>query len=92
MGSIKPIDEQAVLRAARETGGIVTVDNHNIYGGLGSAVAEVVCESFPVPVKRVGVRDVFGKSGTNEEMKAKFGLRAQDIEKSALGILRRPGK
>jgi len=79
MSSIKPIDEEAIVRAAEETNRIVTVDNHNVYGGLGSAVAEVVAEKCPVKVRRIGVRDVFGKSGTNEEMKAKFGLRAEDI-------------
>jgi transketolase len=87
MSSIKPIDEQAIVKAAQETGKIVTVDNHNIYGGLGSAVAEVVCEKMPVKVKRIGVRDVFGKSGTNEQMQEKFGLRAEDIEKETISFL-----
>jgi len=87
MSSIKPIDEEAIVKAAEETGKIVTVDNHNIYGGLGSAVAEVVCEKMPVKVKRIGVRDVFGKSGTNEQMQEKFGLRAEDIEKEAITFL-----
>jgi len=87
MSSIKPIDEQAIVKAAEETGKIVTVDNHNIYGGLGSAVAEVVCEKMPVKVKRMGVKDVFGKSGTNEQMQEKFGLRAEDIENEAITLL-----
>jgi len=87
MSSIKPIDEETIVKAAEETGKIVTVDNHNIYGGLGSAVAEVVCEKMPVKVKRIGVKDVFGKSGTNEEMKKKFGLRAEDIEKEVMTLL-----
>lgn len=79
MSSIKPIDEKAIIKAAKETGKIVTVENHNIIGGLGSAVAEVLSEKYPVKLKRIGIRDVFGKSGTNEEMKKKFGLRAEDI-------------
>jgi len=87
MSSIKPIDEQAIVKAAEETGKIVTVDNHNIFGGLGSAVAEVVCEKMPVKVRRIGVRDVFGKSGTNEQMQEKFGLRAEDIENEAISFL-----
>lgn len=87
MSSIKPIDEDAIVAAAKETGGIVTVDNHNIYGGLGSAVCEVVAEKMPVRVKRIGVRDTFGKSGTNEQMKKKFGLRAEDIESVVLEFL-----
>jgi len=87
MSSIKPIDEQALIKAAEETGRIVTVESHNIFGGLGSAVAEVISENMPAPVKRMGVRDVFGKSGTNEEMKKKFGLRAVDIEKQVATFL-----
>lgn len=79
MSSIKPIDEDAIVKSAEDTGIIVTVDNHNIYGGVGSAVAEVVTEKCPVRVKRIGVRDVFGKSGLDEEMKKVFGLRAKDI-------------
>ena len=79
MNSIKPIDKEAIIKAAKETGKIVTVENHNIIGGLGSAVAEVLSEKYPVKLKRIGIRDVFGKSGTNEEMKKKFGLRAENI-------------
>lgn len=87
MSSIKPIDEELIVKAAEETGKIVTVENHNIIGGLGSAVAEVTSEKFPVKLKRIGVRDVFGKSGTNEEMKKKFELRAQDIAKEVVNFL-----
>jgi len=87
MSSIKPIDEEAIVKAAEETGKILTVDNHNIIGGLGSAVAEVVSEKMPVRVKRIGVRDVFGKSGTNDEMQKKFGLRPEDIEKEVISLL-----
>ncbi len=79
MSSIKPLDEEAIIKAAVETGRIVTVENHNILAGLGSAVAEVVSEHYPVKVKRLGIRDRFGRSGTNDEMKAWFGLRAEDI-------------
>lgn len=80
MSCIKPIDEEILIKAAEETGRIVTVESHNIFGGLGSAVCEVICEKMPVKVKRMGVRDLFGKSGTNDEMKKKFGLTAEDIE------------
>lgn len=83
MSSIKPIDEEAIVKAARETGKIVTVDNHNIIGGVGSAVCEVVSENYPVKVKRIGVKDIFGKSGSNEAMKEKFGLRSVDIAAEA---------
>lgn len=88
MSSLKPIDREAIVQAARETGRIVTVDNHNIYGGLGSAVAEVVAEEAPARLKRIGVRDLFGKSGTNEQMMKRFGLRAEDIERDALEFLK----
>jgi transketolase len=87
MSSLKPLDEAAVVTAARETGRIVTVDNHNIYGGLGSAVAEVLAEQAPARLRRVGVRDVFGKTGTNEQMMQRYGLRTQDIEKQVLDFL-----
>jgi len=87
MSSLKPLDEQAVINAAEEIGKIVTIDNHNIIGGLGSAVAEVVCENHPVKIKRIGIRDTFGKSGTNDEMKRKFGLTTHDIENQILSFL-----
>jgi len=88
MSSIKPIDEETIIKAARETGKIVTVDNHNIFGGVGSAVCEVVSENYPVRVKRVGVKDIFGKSGSNEAMKKKFGLRGADIALEVEKILK----
>ena len=88
MSSLKPVDEGLIVKAAEETGKIVTVENHNIIGGLGSAVAEVTSEKFPVKLKRIGVRDVFGKSGTNEEMKKKFGLRSEDIAKEIVSFLK----
>jgi len=87
MSSIKPIDEETTIKAARETGTIVTIDNHNIYGGLGSTVTEVVAEHCPVPVKRIGVRDIFGKSGSNDEMKKYFGLRAEDIAEQTVKFI-----
>jgi transketolase len=77
--TIKPIDKEAIIAAAKETGAIVTAEEHSIIGGLGSAVTEVVCESIPVPVVRVGVEDVFGRSGPGEEMLHIFGLDAANI-------------
>jgi transketolase len=88
MSSIKPIDEPAIVSAAQETEFIVTIDNHNIFGGMGSAVTEVVCEQAPTRVKRIGVRDVFGRSGTNDEMKKFFNLRSQDIASQILEYAR----
>ncbi len=91
MSSIKPIDEEAIVKAAEETGCILTIDNHNIYGGMGSAVCEVVAEKKLCPVKRMGVKDVFGKSGSNAAMKAFFGLRTEDIVGEAMALLNRKG-
>ena len=81
--TIKPIDRDAVISAAKETGAIVTAEEHSIIGGLGGAVAEVVCETFPVPVLRVGVNDVFGRSGPGNEMLHIFGLDAANIAEKA---------
>lgn len=79
MATIKPIDRDIIIDAARETGVIVTAEEHNIIGGLGSAVAEVVCETCPVPVIRVGVEDKFGSSGPAVEMLKIYGLSAENI-------------
>lgn len=81
MASIKPLDAGAVVKAAHETGAIVTAENHTIYGGLGSAVAEVVAETFPVPVRRVGVRDVLAESAHNAELLQKYQMDAAAILK-----------
>ena len=77
--TIKPIDEEAVVEAAKSTGAIVTAEEHNIIGGFGSAVTEVVCKTVPVPVIRVGVEDKFGKSGPAVEMLHIYGLDAENI-------------
>lgn len=79
MASIKPIDRDAIIRAARETGAIVTAEEHNRIGGLGAAVAEVVVTEAPVPMQFVGVQDTFGESGTPKELMAKYGLTAEHI-------------
>lgn len=79
MATIKPLDRACIEEAARETGAIVTAEEHNIIGGLGSAVAEVVCETCPVPVLRVGVEDTFGQSGPAQELLQLYGLTAEHI-------------
>lgn len=79
MFTIKPIDREAVTAAARQTGAIVTAENHNVIGGLGAAVAQVVCEQCPVPMGRVGVQDVFGEVGFTPLLMERFGLTAADI-------------
>lgn len=79
MASIKPIDKEAIIRAARETGAIVTAEEHNRIGGLSAAVAEVVVTEAPVPMQFVGVQDTFGESGTPKELMEKYGLTAEHI-------------
>ena len=79
MFTIKPIDREAVLAAARDTGAIVTAENHNVIGGLGDAVAEVVCGECPVPMGRIGIQDVFGEVGPTPALMRRFGLTAEDI-------------
>ncbi len=86
--TIKPLDEEAILSAAKETGAIVTVEDANILGGLGGAVAELVTERDPVPIKRVGVRDQFGESGTSEEIKECYGLTSPVIEEAVKEVMR----
>ena len=66
--SIKPIDEEILEKAARETGSIVTCEEHNIMGGFGSAVAEIISEKYPVPIRRIGVMDKFGESARDNEI------------------------
>ena len=83
MATIKPIDREIIEKAARETGAIVTAEEHSVIGGLGSAVAEVVTETCPVPVVKVGVKDTFGMSGPANELLDIFGLRAKDIVEKA---------
>ncbi len=89
MATIKPIDREIIARAAAETGAIVTAEEHNIIGGLGSAVAEVVTETTPVPVERVGVMDTFGKSGPAKELLTVFGLDAAHIAAAVRAALAR---
>ena len=87
--TIKPIDRDAILRAARKTGAVVTAEEHNIIGGLGSAVAEVLAEGYPVPMERVGVRDVWTESGPWRELLKKYGLTSLDIVEAARRVIER---
>ena len=77
--TLKPLDVETVLQAAEETGAIVTAENNMFYGGLGSAVAEVLVENYPIPMKRIGVRDTFAESGPYLELLKKYGLSAEHI-------------
>ena len=87
MSSIKPLDEKAIVSAARDTGAIVTVEEHSIIGGLGGAVCEIVSSSFPVPVKRVGVLDRFCSSGSAEELVECYNLNVKTVLEAARASL-----
>ena len=87
--TIKPIDKDILVKAAKETGALVTAEEHTIYGGLGSAVAEVLVENCPVPMARVGVEDTFGRSGTVPALMEYYGLTAENIAKKAKEVISR---
>jgi transketolase len=80
--TIKPIDKDIILESAKKTGKVVTVEEHSVIGGLGSAVCDVLSESLPTPVKKIGVPDVFGESGTAAELVKKFGLDGESVYKT----------
>jgi transketolase len=88
MHTIKPIDRELIIEVACKTGGIVTAEEHTIIGGLGSAVAEVISENSPVPLKRIGLRDRFGQSGSAEELLKEYHLTEEDIIKAAEELMR----
>ena len=95
MFSVKPIDKELIEKCGRETGAIVTIEEHNILGGLGGAVAEVSAELYPVSVKRLGVLDTFGESARDDEIGSlfeKYGLSAMKIVETVLGIRRQQRK
>lgn len=81
--TIKPIDRELLVKAAKETGALVTAEEHSVIGGLGSAVSEVLTEEYPVPVLKVGVQDKFGESGKPNELLEAYGLTAKDIAEKA---------
>ena len=90
--TIKPLDSKTILKAAEDCGAIVTVEEHQVHGGLGSAVAEVVSQNFPVPIKIIGVEDRFGESGDPNELLEKFGLTKEAIIKAVTSVIRMKGK
>ncbi|MDR3162189.1 MAG: transketolase family protein [Spirochaetaceae bacterium] len=81
--TIKPLDKDLILKAAAETGVLVTAEEHSVVGGLGSAVCELVCAEYPVPVIRVGVNDEFGRSGPAEELLTRYGLSSEHLVETA---------
>jgi transketolase len=83
MHTIKPLHTETVVKAAKETGAIVTCEEHSIIGGLGGAVAEALCENHPAPMRRIGIRDLFGKSGDAKDLMIRYNLKATDIARAA---------
>ncbi|MBS3792845.1 transketolase family protein [Candidatus Bipolaricaulota bacterium] len=88
VSTVKPLDTETILNSVGKTGAAVTAEEHNVIGGLGSAISEVVSENYPVPVKRVGLEDTFGESGSAYELVEHFGLTAEDIAGKAENLLR----
>lgn len=89
MATIKPLDEVAVINAAKDCGKIITVEEHSILSGLGEAVCSVLSENYPAPVKRIGINDVFGYSGTADELMERFGLCAENIAEQTKKFLKK---
>jgi len=85
--TIKPLDEEIILNSAKKTGKVVTVEEHSVIGGLGSAVCDCLSEKLPTPVKKIGMQDVFGESGPAAALVAKYGLDAEGVYKSVKAFL-----
>lgn len=87
--TIKPIDKEALIASARKTGCVVTAEEHQLFGGMGSAVAEVLVQSFPVPMEMVGIQDSFGESGQPRELMEKYGITSKEIFEKAIKVMAR---
>jgi len=87
VATIKPLDEKAVLEVAQRAGRVVTIEEHQVMGGFGSAIAEFLAEHHPMPVVRLGIKDQFGQSGTPEELLAHYGLDAEHVQKAVRDIV-----
>ncbi len=87
--TLKPVDADAIITCAKETGAIVTAENHNVINGLGSAVAEVLVEHIPTPMERVGVQDLFGEVGPEDYLRKRFQLTPEEIVKKAEKVVKR---
>lgn len=89
VSSIKPLDVPTIVAAAKETGAVITAEEHSIIGGLGGAVAEALAENFPVLMERVGIKDTFGESGKPQELLGKYGLTAKEIAEAVRRVVKR---
>ena len=86
--TIKPIDKDTVIKSAQKTKAVITAENHNIIGGLYSTVCEVLSENYPVPVKPIGIRDIFGQVGKLDYLKSAYNMQAKDIINSVHEIIK----
>ncbi len=89
LATIKPLDEKTIIKVARDAGAIVTIEEHQIHGGMGSAVAECLAENYPVPQEFVGVHDQFGQSGKPDELIELYGMGVEHIKAAAKKVLKR---
>lgn len=87
--TIKPLDSRTLIQSAKKTGAVVTAEEHQIHGGMGSAVMELLAEHEPVPIERVGIKDTFGESGKPSELMKVYGLTSDDIIKAVLKVIKR---
>ena len=90
--TIKPMDEKTIIEAAKDAGAVVTVEEHQVQSGMGSAVAEVLAKNYPVPMEFVGVQNRFGESGTPEELIERFGMGVSHIKEAVERVLKRKTK
>lgn len=90
--TIKPLDKECIIKCAQETGAIATAEEHNIYGGLGGAISEVISQEYPVPLEIVGIMDCFTESGSYTDLIKKFGLETEDIEEAVKSVLHKKYK
>lgn len=91
LSTIKPLDTEAIISLAKETKAIITVEEHQVAGGMGNTVSECLSQNFPVPIEFIGVKDKFGQSGTQEELEKHYGLDVVDITQAVIRILKRKG-
>lgn len=91
MHTIKPLDDEAVIKSARKTGKVVTIEEHNVIGGLGDEVASALSEQLPTPLLKIGITDRYGESGSHRELWKKYGLDRENIRTNIKGWLIRKG-
>ena len=87
--TIKPMDKDTILKSVKKTGCVVTIEEHQVAGGMGSAVSEILSQNYPAPMEIIGVKDRFGESGEPNELLEKFGLTAKDIVEAVKRVLKR---